>query len=176
MDNRILEFECGAIDAQGGFLPEYTGYGQDISPEFVIRNLSPDAKTIAITLEDMSHPIKGFTHWVIWNIPAENVITRAIPAGKSVDIYKNARQGLAYGLHRYAGPKPPKGKSHEMVSHLGEEFGYVLKGTITLVRDSKKYKLKAKDTFYMNGKTSHYLYNHGNAEALVLWVTTPPMF
>ena len=71
---------------------------------------------------------------------------------------------------------PPKGKSYEMVSHLGEEFGYVLKGNITLVRDNKKYKLKAKETFYLNGKTSHYLYNHGNTEALVLWVSTPPMF
>lgn len=70
----------------------------------------------------------------------------------------------------------PHGTSHEMVSHLGEEFGYVLKGSVTLVRDNKKYKLKAKDTFYMNGKKSHYLYNHGNGEALILWVTTPPMF
>ncbi len=71
---------------------------------------------------------------------------------------------------------PPKGKSYELESHQGEEFGYILKGTITLVRDNKKYKLKAKDTFYMNGKKSHYLYNHGNSEALVLWITTPPMF
>ena len=57
-----------------------------------------------------------------------------------------------------------------------EEFGYVLKGSVTLVRDNKKYKLKAKDTFYVNGKKSHYLYNHTNSEALILWVTTPPMF
>lgn len=71
---------------------------------------------------------------------------------------------------------PPGGKSHEMLSHQGEELGYVLKGTVTLVRDNKKYKLKAKETFYVNGKKSHYLYNHGNSEAQVLWVTTPPMF
>jgi len=71
---------------------------------------------------------------------------------------------------------PPHGTSPEMVSHQGEEFGYVLKGTVTLVRDGKKYKLKAKETFYLNGKKSHYLYNHGNSEALVLWITTPPMF
>ncbi|MBQ5640064.1 MAG: helix-turn-helix transcriptional regulator, partial [Bacteroidales bacterium] len=70
----------------------------------------------------------------------------------------------------------PKGKSQEMISHFGEEFGYVLKGNVTLVRDNKKYRLKAKDTFYMNGRTSHYLYNHGNSEALVIWVTTPPTF
>ena len=71
--------------------------------------------------------------------------------------------------------KPYK-ESHEMASHSGEEFGYVLKGSVTLVRDNKKYKLKAKDTFYINGKKSHYLYNHTNSEAVVLWVTTPPMF
>lgn len=70
----------------------------------------------------------------------------------------------------------PRGSSHEMLSHQGEEFGYVLKGNVTLVRDNKKYKLRAKDTFYINGKKSHYLYNHGNSEALILWITTPPMF
>ena len=70
----------------------------------------------------------------------------------------------------------PHGSSHEMMSHQGEEFGYVLKGSVTLIRDNKKYKLRATDTFYMNGKKSHYLYNHTNNEALILWVTTPPMF
>lgn len=70
----------------------------------------------------------------------------------------------------------PHGKSHEMEAHQGEEFGYVLKGNVTLVRDNKKYRLKAKDTFYMNGKKGHYLYNQGNNEALVLWITTPPRF
>ncbi|MBR4082671.1 MAG: YbhB/YbcL family Raf kinase inhibitor-like protein [Lachnospiraceae bacterium] len=112
MGNKELEFECSGIDEQGKILLEYTGYGRDISPEFVIKNLSPNAKTIAITLEDLSHPIKGFTHWVIWNIPATNIIPKAIPKGKKVDLYKGAKQGLAYGWHGYAGPKPPKGKSH----------------------------------------------------------------
>lgn len=70
----------------------------------------------------------------------------------------------------------PHGKSHEMISHQGEEFGYVLKGTVTLIRDNKKYRLKANETFYLNGKKSHYIYNSGEDEALVLWVTTPPMF
>lgn len=110
--NKVLLFKCSGIDAQGNFLPAYTGYGQNISPEFVIENLSHDAKTIAITLEDMSHPIRGFTHWVIWNIPAASVIRQGIPAGANVDAYPTARQGIAYGWHRYAGPKPPKGSKH----------------------------------------------------------------
>ncbi len=112
LEKDILKFKCSGIDAQGKILLEYSGYGKDISPEFVIENLSPSAKTIAITLEDLSHPIKGFTHWVIWNIPATNIISKAIPSGKNVDLYENAKQGVAYGWHRYAGPKPPKGKKH----------------------------------------------------------------
>ena len=60
--------------------------------------------------------------------------------------------------------------------HEGEEFGYVLKGSITIVRGKKKYKVKAKETFYMDGSRSHYLYNHGGGEAKVLWITNPPMF
>ena len=70
----------------------------------------------------------------------------------------------------------PKQKSRIMESHSGEEFGYVLKGNVVLIRDNKKYKLKAKETFYLDGTTAHYLYNHGNSDALVLWITTPPTF
>lgn len=46
------------------------------------------------------------------NIPARERIAEAIPSGKIVPDLGNARQGIAYGWHRYAGPKPPKGKQH----------------------------------------------------------------
>ncbi len=112
MHNAVLEFECSGMDSGNRFSIEYTGRGQDISPEFVIKNLSPDAKTLAVTLEDLSHPIRDFTHWIIWNIPAADRINKNIPAGRIVPVLGNARQGTGYGLHRYAGPKPPKGKTH----------------------------------------------------------------
>ncbi len=70
----------------------------------------------------------------------------------------------------------PKKKSHVLSAYQGEEFGYVLEGTVTIVQGNKKYKVKAKETFYLDGRQSHYLYNHGNSEVKVLWITTPPMF
>lgn len=109
----ILEFECMGINDDHKFSIKYTGRGEDISPEFVIKNLSPHAKTLVITLEDMSYPIKNFTHWIIWNIPAIDKILQAIPAGKRVSSLAGAVQGIGYGLHKYAGPKHPKGKSHK---------------------------------------------------------------
>ena len=110
---KTLDFDCSAIDESGKFKLENTGRGKDLSPEFRIKNLSPEAKTLVITLEDTSHPIKDFTHWVIWNIPATKHVLGSIPAGKTVLALGGARQGMAYGNHRYAGPKPPKGKTHE---------------------------------------------------------------
>ncbi len=112
MNKYILEFKCINMSDGQRFPIDYTGRGQNVSPEFIITNLSPEAKTLAIILEDMSHPIKNFTHWLIWNIPAADRIEGKIPAGKTVPTYGNACQGIGYGFHRYAGPKPPKGKKH----------------------------------------------------------------
>lgn len=111
MGKNVLEFECIGMKNGGKFPVENTGRGKDISPEFIIKNLSPHARSFIITLEDLSHPIKKFTHWIIWNIPAADKIASAIPSGKTISSPEGAVQGIAYGLHRYAGPKPPKGKS-----------------------------------------------------------------
>lgn len=108
----VLEFDCVGMEDGGVFPRENTGRGRNVSPEFVLRNLSPDARTLAIVLEDLTHPLKGFTHWIIWNIPAASRIRAAIPAGARVPGMGEARQGIAYGLHRYAGPKPPRGRTH----------------------------------------------------------------
>lgn len=70
----------------------------------------------------------------------------------------------------------PHRKSQIMSAYQGEEFGYVLKGSVTIVRGGKKYKVKAHETFYMDGSKSHYLYNPGSSDAKILWITTPPMF
>ncbi len=108
-----LVFACGGMESGGEFPIENTGRGQDISPEIFIEDVSPGAKTLAVTLEDISHPLfRNFTHWLIWNIPAGAKIPGAIPKGKHVPGLGNARQGLGYGVYRYAGPKPPKGKRH----------------------------------------------------------------
>ena len=106
---KSLEICCPGIQ-NVKFLPDHTGRGRDLSPELILDGLSPEAKTLAVTLEDLSHPIKGFTHWVIWNLPAADRIPGAIPAGRTVS--GGGVQGVAYGLHRYAGPKPPRHTRH----------------------------------------------------------------
>lgn len=113
MATDILLFECIGMKNGEKFPVANTGRGRDISPAFLIKNLSPRAKTLAVTLEDIRHPLfKNFTHWLIWNIPASEKIDGKIPGGKMVPGLGNARQGIGYGMYRYAGPKPPKGRQH----------------------------------------------------------------
>lgn len=105
MEIEILRFRCPGL-ADGGVFPrENTGRGKNLSPEIVLENLSPGAKTLAVTLEDLSHPLKGFTHWVMWNFPARKVIPGGLPQYDRLE--NGITQGIAYGVHRYAGPKPP---------------------------------------------------------------------
>lgn len=153
MKKNTLEFECAGIKDGGRFPVENTGRGKDISPGFTIKNLSPRAVTLMITLEDLSHPIKRFTHWVIWNIPAADTIAKAIPAGKTISSPEGAVQGVGYGLHRYAGPKPPKGKSHRYCFTI-----YALDCRLDLGPHSTKRKVfrKARSHMLQQGEICGY--------------------
>lgn len=109
---------------------EYTGYGKNISPEFKIQNLSAKAKSLVIILEDLSHPIKNFTHWIVWNIKAELIIPENV--GNMEDVV----QGIAYGFHKYAGPKPPRFQKHYYRYTI-----YALDDTLNLSANTMKKKL-----------------------------------
>ncbi len=68
------------------------------------------------------------------------------------------------------------GASAEHDAHDGEEFGYVLEGSIYLHIGNKKHKVKKGETFYFKPTSIHYISNGGSKKAAVLWVCTPPTF
>ena len=70
----------------------------------------------------------------------------------------------------------PGGQYIEEEPHEGEEFGYVLSGTIILHLGKKKYKVKKGESFYYEAKVNHYIENTGKSPAKVIWVSTPPSF
>ena len=71
---------------------------------------------------------------------------------------------------------PGGGGSFEVAPHNGEEFGYVMEGTVSLVTDGKRNVLRKGETFYLHGRTFHTLKNEHKTTAKVLWVSTPPLF
>ena len=60
--------------------------------------------------------------------------------------------------------------------HEGQEFGYVLKGKVTVVYGNNKYLCKEGETFYFTTDKNHYLINSGSKQAVIIWVTSPPNF
>jgi transcriptional regulator with XRE-family HTH domain len=60
--------------------------------------------------------------------------------------------------------------------HGGEEFGYVLSGSIHIHLGSRKYRAKKDESFYFKPGLVHYISNAGKIEAKLLWVSTPPSF
>lgn len=70
----------------------------------------------------------------------------------------------------------PKGTSYTDAPHHGEEFGYVLKGSIELQIGKKRYVVKAGESFYFKANKEHIIKNNTDKVASILWVSTPPTF
>ena len=120
---------------EGGWIPqEYTGYGEDKSPELWIENLSNDAKSLVITLDDASHPLfKNYNHWIAWNVEVVDKIPEGLPQGEEILEPIYMRQGVGYGKHKYRGPKPPFNWNHTYVFTV-----YALDQNLTLPNISDK--------------------------------------
>ena len=68
----------------------------------------------------------------------------------------------------------PGGTTYPDNPHEGEEFGYVLKGRITIVLGNDRYQAKTGESFYYTPEKKHYITSKKGAE--ILWVSVPPSF
>ena len=67
-------------------------------------------------------------------------------------------------------------KIFEHKPHEGEEFGYVLAGTIRIVLGDRVERVRKDESFYFRPTAPHRLVNAGKSVCRVLWVSTPPSF
>lgn len=70
----------------------------------------------------------------------------------------------------------PGGRYKEEPPHEGEEFGYVLSGSVTIHMGDRVYTAKKGESFYYKSRKTHYLSNKGKSNVKLLWVATPPSF
>lgn len=70
----------------------------------------------------------------------------------------------------------PGGATYPDNPHEGEEFGYVIEGTINVVAGESKYQVRKGESFYMRADRPHYLENRGKRAAKAIWISSPPSF
>ena len=137
--NKDLDVRIDAFSPENIIPVKYTGWGEDISPEIRLLGLQPDAVSVAIVMDDLDVPFVGtYNHWVIWNLPPQDVIPAGIPHEEAVMDGKRAVQGMGYGKRGYRGPKPPKflKKEHRYVFQV-----YVLDCELNLSCENGKKEL-----------------------------------
>jgi len=108
-----LSIESKSFKHNGMIPPRYTCDGQDISPPLAWSGVPGAAKSLVLLVldpdaPDPAAPKMTWTHWVLYNIPAdacgltENTTAASLPVG--------TEEGLnGWGRKGYGGPCPPIG-------------------------------------------------------------------
>lgn len=91
---------------------KFTCEGADVSPELEFISPPANAQSFAIIADDPDAPVGTWTHWVLFDLPAE---TRSLPenVAKVDEVPTGGRQGRNdFKKIGYGGPCPPAGKAH----------------------------------------------------------------
>ncbi len=104
---------------RGGAIPSrFTCEGDNVSPEFSWKDVPAQTKSFALIVHDPDAPrAGGFTHWVLYNIPAnKGHLDPEVP--KQAQVPGTGTQGKNdSGEIGYAGPCPPSG-THRYYARL----------------------------------------------------------
>jgi len=94
---------------------KYTCEGADISPPLHWEGYPEETVSFVLIVEDPDAPAGTFTHWVMYNIPADvNELEEDVP--KVEKLPSGALQGVNdFNQVGYGGPCPPPGKPHRYV-------------------------------------------------------------
>ncbi|NLX71000.1 MAG: cupin domain-containing protein [Clostridiales bacterium] len=139
---------------------------------------SPSIATLVDILECLGTDLKGFF--------SDNIQEKVV--FKTEDVFEKQDCELNHTI-RWLIPNAQKNNMEPILMHLeasgssgeddphdGEEFGYVISGSIYLYLGSRKYRVKRGESFYFRPTVAHRIENAGKSKAVVLWVSSPPSF
>ena len=99
-----LAISCSAFPPDRPIPPEHTGEGEDVAPRLEISGVPEGTEELAVICHDPDAPLAhGFTHWVVYNIPAD---VRELGGEESGPYTEGVND---FGNNGYNGPMPPEG-------------------------------------------------------------------
>jgi Raf kinase inhibitor-like YbhB/YbcL family protein len=149
-----IQFRSSAFHDGGSIPKAFTCDGSDRSPPLEWSGVPTAARTLALICDDPDAPMGTWSHWVVFNLPAQvkgfkegvppkqNIPEASVEgAAPSAAELANARQGKNdFGKLGYGGPCPPRG-THRYFFRL-----YALDTTLALSASASRAEvLKAID-------------------------------
>jgi len=117
-----IQISSDTFEHEGAIPQRHARQGQNLSPPLQWEADSPDARQLALVVDDPDAPgPEPWVHWVIYNIPPE---TRELPEGvrgedKPAEPTNTAQGRNSWGTSGYEGPQPPAGDGpHRYRFHL----------------------------------------------------------
>src|SRR5256886_8749406 len=117
---------------EGQAIPrQYTCDGVNVSPPLEWTGVPKTAKTIAIIADDPDAPAGTWVHWVVYNLPAENIgLVENLPPTENLKA--GGFQGKNdFGKIGYGGPCPPSGTHRYFFKTYAPDAELPLKGGAT---------------------------------------------
>jgi Raf kinase inhibitor-like YbhB/YbcL family protein len=107
MKTTNMSISTDAFGADGKFDPRYTCDIDNSSPELHWESSPQETSSFVLIAEDVDAPSGVFTHWVVYNIPADvHHLPAGIPPQESLP--NGIKQGInSFGKLGYSGPCPP---------------------------------------------------------------------
>jgi Raf kinase inhibitor-like YbhB/YbcL family protein len=105
-----MQLTSSAFQHEGKFPAKFTCDGENTSPEFSWRDAPAKTRSFALLMHDPDAPrAGGFTHWVVYNIPASVAAVQPnVPAKERIEgVGVHGKND--YGKFGYMGPCPPSG-------------------------------------------------------------------
>ncbi len=130
----------------------------------ILQCLGTDLKDFFYDSEDTQIAFKESDYFVKKDEELQNKVEWIIPNAQ-----KNMMEPIRLTLS-------PGGSTYPDTPHEGEEFGYVLQGSVSLILGKKCIPVKKGESFYYTAKETHYLKADTKSGAVLIWVSSPPSF
>jgi Raf kinase inhibitor-like YbhB/YbcL family protein len=109
---------------------KYSCDGEEVNPPLTLSSVPPEAKSLALVVDDPDAPRGTFDHWVVWNIPAAGEIEENTAPGT---------EGLnSAGQRDYVGMCPPSGTHRYFFKVYALDTTLALKPESTGKKDLEK--------------------------------------
>lgn len=139
---------------------------------------SPSLDTLSDLLETLGSDLPTFfakgDEKIVFG--AEDIFVKEDPEGLKGMIRWLIPSAQKYRMEPILVEMAPGGETEEADPHEGEEFGFVLTGTIKVVLGDRSERVRRDESFYFRPDAPHKLVNAGKTPCRVLWVSSPPSF